>query len=102
MLRALAARWLPDAVVNHPKHGFGVPLDRMVSDRFHAAVSDLLTGRDSRTRGSSRRPWSRLARAVSRRAAGHRGGAISRGGLYQRIFFLLALELFLRKHALTW
>jgi asparagine synthase (glutamine-hydrolysing) len=50
VLRALAARWLPDAVVNHPKHGFGVPLDRMVSPRFHSAVSDLLTGPASRTR----------------------------------------------------
>jgi asparagine synthase (glutamine-hydrolysing) len=103
VLRALAARWLPDSVVNHPKHGFGVPLDRMVSSRFHAAVADLLTGPESRTRGvlspAIVETWLALFRGA---AAGHRGGTISRGGLYQRIFFLLALELFLRKHALTW
>jgi asparagine synthase (glutamine-hydrolysing) len=103
VLRALAARWLPDAVVNHPKHGFGVPLDRMVSPRFHSAVSDLLTGPASRTRSILSQQvvdaWLALFRGAG---AGHRGGTMSRGGLYQRIFFLLALELFLRAHELTW
>jgi asparagine synthase (glutamine-hydrolysing) len=103
VLRALAERWLPEVVVTHPKHGFGVPLDRMVSPRFHAAVSDLLTGPQSRTRAVLAAPvvdrWLALFRDAG---SGHRGGTISRGGLYQRIFFVLALELFLRKHRLTW
>src|SRR3569832_181918 len=103
VLRALAARWLPDAVVNHPKHGFGVPLDRMVSTSFLSAVSDLLTGPDSRTRTILSPTivdgWLALFRNAG---SGHRGGLLSRGGLYQRIFFVLALELFLRAHDLTW
>ena len=103
VLRTLAARWLPDAVVNHPKHGFGVPLDRMVSPRFHSAVADLLTGPHSRTRALFSPQvvagWLNMFRDAG---AGHRGGTISRGGLYQRIFFMVALELFLRKHDLTW
>ena len=38
----------------------------------------------------------RLARA------GHTPGTISRGGLYQRVFMLLALELWLQEFGFTW
>jgi hypothetical protein len=33
---------------------------------------------------------------------GDHGGAISRGGLYQRVFTVLALELWMREHNLSW
>jgi hypothetical protein len=33
---------------------------------------------------------------------GRKGGRISRGGLYQRVVMLLALEVFLRSRSLTW
>ena len=38
------------------------------------------------------------------RAARHgpRGGSVSRAGLYQRVFMVLSLELWLRQHNLAW
>lgn len=103
LLRALAARWLPRTVATRPKHGFSVPLDVMAPPDFSPALDDLLCGRDARTRplinGGLVRNW---LRGFAAARDGYRGGAISRGGLYQRVFTLLALELWLRDHALSW
>jgi asparagine synthase (glutamine-hydrolysing) len=103
VLRALAARWLPRRVTTHPKHGFTVPLDVMVPDEFHAVLDELLLSSDARTRGwldqAAIARWLRQFRAARQ---GPRGGRISRGGLYQRVFTVLALELWLREFQLTW
>jgi asparagine synthase (glutamine-hydrolysing) len=103
VLRALAERWLPHRVTTHPKHGFTVPLDVMVPDEFHTALDDLLLAPDARTRGwldqTAIAGWLRQFRAARQ---GPRGGTISRGGLYQRVFTVLALELWLREFRLTW
>ena len=103
VLRELARRWLPSRVARHPKHGFTIPLDIMVPPAFHDAVEDLLCGSDARTGAFVRpevvRAWIREFAAAR---AGGRGGTISRGGLYQRVFMLLSLELWLRDHGLSW
>ena len=100
VLRALAARWLPRSVARHPKHGFQIPLDRMVPPGFHAALEDLLLAPAARTRGvfdqTLLRTW---LQAFRERAA---GGSLSRGGLYQRIFTALGLEIWLRAFGLSW
>jgi asparagine synthase (glutamine-hydrolysing) len=103
VLRALARRWLPPRVAAHPKHGFGIPLDRMLSQEFHDALRDLLLSTDARVRAvldtNLIELWLRqLARA--RRGGGVK--TISREGLYQRVFIALALELWLREHRLSW
>jgi len=66
-------------------------------------LEDLLLGAAARTRpilapGLVPR-WLRQFRDAR---AGARGGAISRGGLYQRVFEILSLELWLREHGLSW
>jgi asparagine synthase (glutamine-hydrolysing) len=103
VLRALAERWLPRRVTTHPKHGFTVPLDVMVPDDFHRVLEELLLASDARTRGwldqAAIGRWLRQFRAARQ---GPRGGTISRGGLYQRVFMVLALELWLREFQLTW
>jgi asparagine synthase (glutamine-hydrolysing) len=103
VLRALAESWLPPAVVNHPKHGFSIPLDVLLADSFLEMLRDLLLSSDSTTRPllniSLLRRWLDM---FSRARSGARGGSISREGLYQRIFMVLALELWMRTYRLTW
>ncbi len=105
VLRELAARWLPPDVAAHPKHGFTIPLDVMVPPDFHVVLDDLLLARDARTRymfdGRLVGTWLQLFRQA-RQAGGGTGGTISRAGLYQRVFMLLALELWLREQGLSW
>jgi len=103
VLRQLAKRWLPRRVARHPKHGFTIPLDVLVPQDFHNALEDLLCWPDARTRGfvNGRLVRSWLAQFKAART-GRRGGQISRAGLYQRVMMLLALELWMRDHNLTW
>jgi asparagine synthase (glutamine-hydrolysing) len=103
VLRTLAQRWLPPAVSTHPKHGFSIPLDIMLNERFHEMIADLLLAPDSRTRAFLSSNLVELWLKLFRRAQqGERIGNISRDGLYQRIFFVLALELWLRDHQFSW
>jgi hypothetical protein len=103
VLRDVAADWLPAEVAAHPKHGFTIPLDVMVRPAFHDALADLLASDTSRTGAFLQRNlvagWLRQFRAAT---AGDTGGAISREGLYLRVFMLLALELWMRDQGLTW
>jgi asparagine synthase (glutamine-hydrolysing) len=103
VLRDVAAKWLPPEVAKHPKHGFTIPLDVMVRREFHEALGDLLGTSGSHTGAFLRRDlirdWLRQFRAA---ANGAIGGSISREGLYLRVFILLALELWMRDHGLTW
>ncbi len=103
VLRDVAERWLPPEVASHPKHGFTIPLDVMVRADFHDALEDLLGGTDSRTGGFLQRglvgSWIRHFKAAMN---GGSGGAISREGLYLRVFMLLSLELWMRDQGLSW
>jgi asparagine synthase (glutamine-hydrolysing) len=103
VLRSLAARWLPTQVARHPKHGFGIPLDRMLPDSFQELLGDLLLLPGARI--STFLDMKVVSRWLSLFAQARRGGretTISREGLYQRIFIVLALELWLRRHNLSW
>jgi asparagine synthase (glutamine-hydrolysing) len=94
VLRRIAARHLPEAVVAKTKKGFGVPVDRWVDDRFQRNACETLLDRDSRIgevlNTRTYRPWVEAYRA-NRRANG-----LSRGELNLRLIMLLALELSLR------
>ncbi|HVH08864.1 MAG TPA: asparagine synthase (glutamine-hydrolyzing) [Gemmatimonadales bacterium] len=100
LLRTLASRWLPREVAAHPKHGFQIPLDRMVPPGFHTALGDLLVAPTARTRGVldavTIEGW---VDAFRRRAS---GGTVSRGGLHHRILTALGLEVWLRTYGLAW
>jgi asparagine synthase (glutamine-hydrolysing) len=103
VLRALAREWLPPDVARHPKHGFSIPLDVMATPAVHTAVEDLLLSADARTGWFCNRALVQGWLARFREAAyAPRGGAISRAGLYQRVFTLLSLETWMRDHNLTW
>lgn len=103
VLRHIANQWLPQQVATHPKHGFGIPLDIMVTDKFHQMLDDVLLISQAKihTFLNQRviREWLRLFKQAQ---DGQTGGVISRGGLYQRIFMLLALELWLQEYNLSW
>ena len=115
-LRAVAHRWLPPHVANHAKHGFAIPLDVMASPAFHSMLDDLLLTSTARIRTclNSRlvEAWLRLFKEAQQdcpvglarppRALPVYGGSISREGLYQRVFMLLSLELWLRDYNLSW
>jgi asparagine synthase (glutamine-hydrolysing) len=103
VLRELAARWLPRRVAAHPKQGFSIPLDVLVTERFHAALRDYLLSPGSRVRPFiNTRLTERWLEMFKASKQSRRVGTISRGGLYQRVFILLALELWLRRHRLSW
>lgn len=91
VLRSVAARHLPAKVVQRPKQGFAVPVDRWVDDDFRQNLRETLLDRDSRvsTVLNSRvyAPW--VEAFCEKRPHPH----LNRGGLYQRNFMLLALEL---------
>ncbi len=103
VLRSLAEEWLPPEVARHPKHGFGIPLDVMLNDRFMDMISDTLLAPGARIASfiemSVARRWVEMFRGSR---AGARDGRVSREGLYQRIFMLLSLELWLRRTGLSW
>jgi asparagine synthase (glutamine-hydrolysing) len=103
VLRELAREWLPRDVASHKKHGFSIPLDVMATPAVHTAVEDLLLANDARTGWFLNRALVRTWLARFRQAAyAPRGGAISRAGLYQRVFTLLSLETWMRDHELSW
>jgi asparagine synthase (glutamine-hydrolysing) len=103
VLRGLAERWLPRQVVAHPKHGFDIPLDRLVTERFHEILGDMLLSPGARIRGFlDVAVVERWLAAFKKAGQGFATGTISRGGLYQRIIILLALELWMREHQLSW
>jgi hypothetical protein len=101
VLRAVAQQWLPRSVARHPKHGFSVPPE-LASSAIATACDDLLLGSDARVSWFLNRAlihdW--VTRFRSSGASG--GGAISNTGLYQRVFTLLSLELWMRDHQLSW
>jgi asparagine synthase (glutamine-hydrolysing) len=103
VLRALARQWLPPRVARHPKHGFSIPLDVMATPAVHKLLEDLLLASDARTSWFLNRALIQSWLARFREAAyAPRGGSISRAGLYQRVFTLLSLELWMRDHQLSW
>jgi hypothetical protein len=75
----------------------------MLNDRFLAMISDTLLAPGARIASfiemSVARRWVEMFRSSR---AGARDGRVSREGLYQRIFMLLSLELWLRRTGLSW
>jgi hypothetical protein len=75
----------------------------MVSPAFHAMLLDLLLADGARIRGfMSTEIVDRWLRWFREAGGGRRVGSLSRGGLYQRVFILLALEIWLREQKLEW
>jgi len=95
LLRKLALNALPASVVNRPKHGFDIPFDRWSSPRMIEFLSELVLSSSRRSR--------ELLKAGSAQAllaafhSSENRHELSRYQVYQRIFMLVSLELWLRK-----
>jgi asparagine synthase (glutamine-hydrolysing) len=94
VLRTVAARHLAQPVVERPKQGFTVPVDRWVSPAAKDAIRDTLLAASSPIAEHFHRgvyaPW------VEGFCRGQPVAGISPGGLHQRVMMLIALDLALR------
>jgi asparagine synthase (glutamine-hydrolysing) len=86
LLRALARRYLPPAVVTAPKRGFEVPVDRWLAGPLRPLLEDTLLAADSHVQTFAS---GRVQDLVSGRAG-------FSGNRAQLTWALLMLELFLR------
>lgn len=88
LLRQVARRWLPEAVLDKPKQGFGIPLDEWFRGSLGAMAGDLFASRSFRERG-----WIRPL-AADALLARHRGGAENHA---ESLWQLLCLELWAKQ-----
>jgi asparagine synthetase B (glutamine-hydrolysing) len=103
VLRELASQRLPEEITRAKKHGFGVPLDVLVAPTLKSALREWLLEPGARIRAIVNptivEGWVRSFEGGSQTAY---ASEISREGLYQRLFFLFALEIWMCKHHLSW
>jgi asparagine synthase (glutamine-hydrolysing) len=95
LLRSLARQLLPTEVINRPKQGFGLPLDRWTGISMHGYLEDLLLGPLAQSRrwlvaSEVRRVFEAFLRGAPPRNE-------SRYQRYQKLFILVSFELWLRK-----
>ena len=99
VLRGLARRWLPAAVAQKPKWGFGVPVDRWVASGFKPALRDRLLGPSSYLPEYFRR--ASYLPLVEAFCEDRFYPTVSRQGLYQRLMMFLSLQLFLERQKIS-
>ena len=88
ILRRVVNDLLPDSVLNRPKVGFGLPIDRWMREDLHPMACDLLLDSQSRIRELFN------AGCVSGLLEKHRNGQANNG--YQ-LWLLLFFELWCRE-----
>jgi asparagine synthase (glutamine-hydrolysing) len=97
VLRNVAARYLPRTVVEKRKQGFAIPVDRWVDPPFRRNLRETLLDRDSHIAEVFNKnvyaPW------VEAFCNNQPHPRLNRGGLYQRLIMLLAIELALDERA---
>jgi asparagine synthase (glutamine-hydrolysing) len=89
LLRRAAARWLPPAVLEKPKQGFGIPLGAWFRGPLRGLAADLLDSRAFRERGLMR------PEAARRYLEGHLRGEADYGEL---LWLIVSLELWARRY----
>jgi asparagine synthase (glutamine-hydrolysing) len=88
VLKAAVADIVPEEIVERPKRGFGVPLDRWFREDLHSYVAGTLGARDARVKEHL------AAGAVDRLIAEHDTRSHDHG---YALWTLLVLEIFLRR-----
>jgi asparagine synthase (glutamine-hydrolysing) len=88
VLKAAVSDLMPDDILNRPKRGFGVPLDRWFREDLRSYVASTLGAPDSRVKAHLQ------PGAVDRLLADHDSGARNHG---HALWTLLTLEVFLRR-----
>jgi asparagine synthase (glutamine-hydrolysing) len=89
LFRDVVRPWVPPAVLDRPKAGFGVPLRRWFHEGLIGWAREILSDRRTVQRG-----WTR-AREVHRLLAQHEDGSRDHA---KRIWALVCLELWARRH----
>ncbi len=91
LLRALAGRFLPEAIVARPKAGFNLPFDTWLGESERKQLHAELTAADAPIQTLVRSEW--IGRVAGEFAFGPRDRSRwSRFGLYQRAFMLWVLN----------
>jgi asparagine synthase (glutamine-hydrolysing) len=88
VLKAAVSDLVPDHILNRPKRGFGVPMDRWFREDLRDYVASTLGAPDSRVKAHLQ------SGAVDRLLAEHDSGARNHG---HALWTLLTLEVFLRR-----
>jgi asparagine synthase (glutamine-hydrolysing) len=88
ILRSAISDLLPDEILDRPKHGFGVPLDRWFREDLAPYVTGMLCSTESHVRAHLN------ASAVDAIVNDHKRGAANHG---HALWTLLTLEVFLRR-----
>ena len=89
MFRRAVADLLPPEILNLPKHGFSVPIDRWFQGQLSNYVHDVLTDDRTRTRGIFNHP------VVESIWSDHQAG---RGTYEIHLWLLLSFELWARQY----
>ena len=89
LFRRVIEPWVPPAVLDRPKRGFGVPLRRWFHEQLIGWAREILTDPRSRQRGWTRA--SEVAALLGQHERGTRDHA-------KRIWALVCLELWARTH----
>jgi asparagine synthase (glutamine-hydrolysing) len=89
VLRAAVADLIPREILERPKRGFGVPIDRWFRHDLAPYVRAMLCGRDTHVRAHL------SGTAIDALVAEHQAGTGNHG---DAIWSLLTLEIFLRRH----
>lgn len=89
LLRQVARRWLPAAVLDKPKQGFAIPLATWFRGPLRALAADVFASRAFRERGLMN------AAAADRYLAAHVAGAADYG---ETLWLILSLELWARRY----
>jgi asparagine synthase (glutamine-hydrolysing) len=96
LLRQLAARYLPKAVAQKKKWGFGIPLDSWLGRSGRRAIGEMLVARSARIRALIQPEYiRRLLDGFVCQRWDH--SQWSRFGLYQRVYSLWSLEQWLAR-----
>jgi asparagine synthase (glutamine-hydrolysing) len=90
ILKQLAARYLPRAIIERPKKGFGMPIGRWLREDLRSLANDALLG------PSSLAATGRLRRTVVERMLREHGDGVA--DHRQRLWTLLVLELWRARH----
>jgi asparagine synthase (glutamine-hydrolysing) len=99
-LRYILKKELPASIVDSPKSGFAIPLDSIVTPEMSAYIREKLCSEHSRINALI--TPEKTALWVEQFLSKERNKTqMSREGLYQRIFMLLAIETWMRKYNLS-
>jgi len=97
VLRDILATMAPNEVVNKKKWGFSIPLDKSLSADGMAFINETLSASDALLYKFIKKEI--VQRWLDMFLSGNNSMlTISRSGLYQRIYMLLSLELWLQKY----